>query len=58
MKWFRYIGTMILLAASFLAAAQESYLIDSVCVGANRFYRVDGEAGSTYTWMVDRKSVV
>lgn len=33
-------------------AAQESYVIDSVCVGADRTYRVDGEKGSTYEWFI------
>ena len=33
-------------------AAQETYVIDSVCVGANRVYRVDGEKGYTYEWYV------
>ena len=43
-----YILFILLFAAS--AAAQESYVIDSVCVGANRTYRIDGEKGSTYEW--------
>jgi len=43
---------MILLAVATLSAAQESYVIDSVCVGADRYYRVDGEKGSTWEWMI------
>ncbi|RIH65635.1 hypothetical protein D1164_08185 [Mariniphaga sediminis] len=41
---------MLLLAVASLAAAQDYYVIDSVCVGANRYYRIDGEKGSTYDW--------
>ena len=43
--------TIILLAVTSLVMAQE-YLIDSVCVGAERFYRIDGEKGSTYDWHI------
>jgi len=32
--------------------AQETYVIDSVCVGAERTYRRDGEAGYTYDWYI------
>ena len=41
---------MTLLAAASLATAQESYIIDSVCVGAERTYRINGEPGSTWIW--------
>ena len=44
----RYILLTILLIAASQAAGQ--YIIDKVCVGSVRYYRVDGEAGSTYTW--------
>ena len=45
-----YIWLFILLATGL--AAQETYVIDSVCVGANRDYRIDGEKGSTYDWHI------
>ncbi len=44
---------MYILFTLFVAAnlaAQENYVIDSVCVGASRTYRIDGEKGSTYEW--------
>ncbi len=44
----RYILLTILLIAASQAAGQ--YIIDKVCVGAIRYYRVDGEVGSTYIW--------
>lgn len=44
----RYILLTILLIAASQAAGQ--YIIDSVCVDAVRYYRVDGETGSTYIW--------
>ncbi|HNW77142.1 MAG TPA: SprB repeat-containing protein, partial [Bacteroidales bacterium] len=46
----RYILLTILLIAASQAAGQ--YIIDEVCIGSTRYYRVDGEAGSTYTWML------
>ncbi|WP_319500083.1 gliding motility-associated C-terminal domain-containing protein [uncultured Draconibacterium sp.] len=47
---------MILLVVTTMVAAQESYVIDSVCVGTERTYRRDGEAGYTYYWeIVDRQ---
>ncbi len=45
-----YIWLFILMATSL--AAQETYVIDSVCVGADRNYRMDGEKGSTYIWHI------
>src|SRR5450759_5369273 len=44
----RYILLTILLIAASQAAGQ--YIIDKVCVGSVRYYRVDGESGSTYIW--------
>ena len=41
---------MILLAVASMVTAQESYVIDEVCVGAERNYRIQGEEGSTYLW--------
>ncbi len=49
-----YIVFFLLMATNLLA--QESYVIDSVCVGAERTYRRDGEAAYTYYWeIVDRQ---
>ena len=48
LKRLMYILFILLFAANL--AAQESYVIDSVCVGANRTYRIEGEKGSTYEW--------
>lgn len=49
MRYLKHILIMIiLLGTSFTAMSQ--YMIDVVCVGAERHYRIDGEAGSTYTW--------
>ena len=33
-------------------ATGQSYVIDSLCVGSERTYRVDGEKGSTYQWFI------
>ncbi len=41
---------MTLLAIATLAVAQKNYVIDSVCVGADRYYRIDGQKGSSYDW--------
>ncbi|MDX9909975.1 MAG: hypothetical protein RBS23_10995, partial [Mariniphaga sp.] len=43
--------TMLLLTAH-RAIGQDLYEIDKVCVGAERNYRIDGEAGSTYAWLL------
>ena len=45
----KYILMMIILAATLQVAGQD-YVIDEVCVGAEREYRVQGENGSTYLW--------
>ncbi|MDO9615576.1 MAG: hypothetical protein Q7J86_13760, partial [Bacteroidota bacterium] len=42
---------MLLLVVA-LQAAGDPYVIDSVCVGAERVYRVDGEPGSSYLWLL------
>ena len=39
-----YILLLLFMAAN--VAAQESIVIDSVCAGADRYYRTDGEKGS------------
>jgi len=49
MNRLRTILLTILLAVAFGAAGQ-GYVIDSVCQGTERHYRIDGETGSTYTW--------
>ena len=51
MKKLMYILLFLLIAAN--VAAQESYVIDGVCTGADRFYRVDTkERGSTWEWHI------
>ena len=53
MKKLMYIVFFLFMAANLLA--QETYVIDSVCVGAERTYRRDGEKLYTYYWeIVDR----
>ncbi|MBW6489676.1 MAG: gliding motility-associated C-terminal domain-containing protein [Lentimicrobium sp.] len=42
--------TMLLFAAQWVVA--DGYEIDRVCVGAERHYRIDGEDGSVYTWLL------
>jgi gliding motility-associated-like protein len=49
MNTLRTILLTILLAVAYGAAGQ-GYVIDSVCQGAERHYRIDGEAGYTYEW--------
>ncbi len=53
MNRLKYILLITLLAATFGIAAQESYVIDEVCIGAKRTYRIDGEAGSTWVWKLE-----
>ena len=46
---------MLFLVIATAVLAQETYVIDSVCVGADRTYRRDGEKLYTYYWqIVDR----
>jgi len=45
----KHILLTLLLAVAFGAAGQ-TYVIDSVCVGSERHYRIDGELNSTYAW--------
>ncbi|PKO97581.1 MAG: hypothetical protein CVU14_10555, partial [Bacteroidetes bacterium HGW-Bacteroidetes-9] len=47
----KHIILSILLAVAFGAAGQ-TYVIDSVCVGSERHYRIDGEENSTYSWIL------
>ncbi len=49
MKTLRSILLTLLLAAAYTADGQ-GYVIDSVCRGAERHYRLDGDSGSTYSW--------
>ncbi|WP_321370377.1 Ig-like domain-containing protein [uncultured Draconibacterium sp.] len=52
MKRLMYIVIFLLMAANLLA--QETYVIDSVCIGATRTYRIDGDEGDTYEWNIYR----
>lgn len=47
----KYIWMILLMLSAFQVAGQ-SYIIDKVCLGAERFYRINGEQGSTYTWLL------
>jgi len=49
---------MLLLLIVALQAAGEDYVIDQVCIGAVRKYRVEGEQGSVYTWLLTNSSDV
>ena len=49
---------VILLFAAALQAAGEEYVIEKVCTSSVRRYRVDGEPGSTYAWLIDNQPVV
>jgi len=51
MKRLKYIFSILLLIAALQAVA-EPYDIDSVCINAVRNYRVNGEVGSTYEWLL------
>jgi len=55
MKGPKYLFAMILLIAAFQVAGQ-SYVIDKVCVGSTRHYRVEGESGSLYQWILTNAS--
>jgi gliding motility-associated-like protein len=54
MKKLLHILLFLLFAASI--AAQKNYVIDSVCVDAQRYYSAYGELGSTYKWAVVNES--
>ena len=49
MNRLKYILMILLLTLTTLVSAQ-TYVIDSVCVGADRTYRINGEKASTYEW--------
>ena len=51
MRTLKYMIMMLLLIAARQAAGQ-TYVIDRVCSGAQRQYRIDGEAGSRYMWQL------
>ncbi|MFY9152781.1 MAG: gliding motility-associated C-terminal domain-containing protein [Prolixibacteraceae bacterium] len=46
-----YLFVIFVLTAVVQAAGQD-YVIDKVCVGSERQYRVEGETGSIYEWLV------
>ena len=48
----KHILSILFLVMATSVLAQETYVIDSVCVGAERTYRRDGEAGYTYDWYI------
>ncbi len=53
MTRLKYILTLtILILSGFASFSQSRYVIDEVCIGAERYYRVDGQPGSTYIWTV------
>lgn len=54
MKKLLHILLFLLFAANI--AAQKNYVIDSVCVDAQRYYSAYGELGSTYKWSVVSES--
>lgn len=43
---------MIAVLAGLAGMAQSRYVIDVVCVGAERHYRIDGQPNTTYTWVL------
>jgi gliding motility-associated-like protein len=51
MKRLTYIILVVLLTVA-QAMAQPGYVVDQVCINANRTYRVNGEAGATYEWLL------
>ena len=51
MKTLKYRIMMLLLIAALQAAGQ-TYVIDRVCSGVQRHYRIDGDAGSRYLWQL------
>lgn len=50
MNRLKYILILLMLTVTFQVMAQESYVIDEVCIGAERTYRIDGEEGSSWEW--------
>ena len=54
MKKVLYILLFLLIAANI--SAQKNYVIDSVCVDAQRYYSAYGESGSTYKWSVTNET--
>jgi gliding motility-associated-like protein len=52
MKRLKYTLITMLLLIAALQAAGASYVIDKVCLGADRHYRITGETGSTYAWQL------
>lgn len=52
MKRLKHILPLLIILLLAGKTAMSQYVIDVVCVGAERHYRVDGEVGSNYTWML------
>uniref|UniRef100_UPI003216531F Ig-like domain-containing protein n=1 Tax=uncultured Draconibacterium sp. TaxID=1573823 RepID=UPI003216531F len=50
MRKLMYIVFFLMMAANLFA--QEIYVVDSVCIGAERTYRHDGEEGYSYYWEI------
>ncbi len=48
----KHILSILFLVMATSVLAQETYVIDSVCVGAERTYRRDGEQGYLYDWFI------
>jgi hypothetical protein len=55
MKTLKYIIITLLLIAALQAAGQ-SYVIDKVCLGTQRHYRIDGDVNSTWLWQLTDSS--
>ena len=51
LKRLTFLFTMLLLIV-VLQATGQSYVVEKVCVGSQRQYRIDGEPGSTYLWQL------
>lgn len=49
----RYIMVFMFLLIAFIASAQ-TYIIEQVCIGTERVYRVNGEPNSTYYWFLTK----
>ena len=54
MKQLAYISFLILLAVTRVTAQGDDdlYVIDIVCQGSERYYRVNGENGSAWKWLL------
>ncbi|MGQ7868168.1 Ig-like domain-containing protein [Sunxiuqinia sp. sy24] len=52
MNRLKYILMLLMLTVTAQVMAQKSYVIDEVCIGAERTYRIDGEEGSSWEWQL------